>query len=263
MYRVTIIYILILLGIVAFLFVTTHNVKVVYIFWGIPIPFALFSKDLIKSYSKKYKETVIKKLFLSFFENYTIDAERKSYFIKLKQTGLISINKKIVVNTEDFITVTHKGNNIYLEEILLKQSNNIIFKGLHCSMDLKNCINQAFIINNPNDISIYKKFATDGLKTLDVNNVNILYQGTFDQEVSRPYIDFANFNHLSLCIQNGKLHCLFPSDRIIMDGIMDKFEPFLTTKYNSNNTYKFIRDEYYRINKIAKLLLKLQELNIT
>lgn len=262
LYRTAIIYILILSVIVVFLFVRTHNFNVVYIFFSIPIPFVFFSKDLINNYSKKYKETVIKNLFLSYFDNYVINTEKRSQFIKLKDSGFISNRWKINIDSEDFITLTFKGNKIYVQEVLVKQGKKILFKGVLCSLDLKRIVNQNLIIINKTNNNLFKYLTLDDLRTLTIKDINVFYRDSFDEELTRPFIDFVSNNHVALSIQNDKLHCLFPSDRIVIDEKMEMFEPILTTKFNSNDTFRFIRDEYSRISKISRLLLKLEEINM-
>jgi hypothetical protein len=262
LYRIAIIYILILTVIAGFLFNMTHNFKVVYIFFGLPIPFTIFTNDLIKKYSKKYKNTVIKNLFLSYFDDYEIVTERRSQLFKIKDSGFISSKWKIKIDEEDFITVKFKGTQIGIQEVRLKQGNKVFFKGILCSLDLKHKLNQDFILFDSDKINYPKHLPLDNYKTININDIIVMYQDSFDPELSSPYIEFVNNNHVSLSIQNDKIHCLFPSDRFIIDDKLEMFEPIVITKFNSNDTYRFIRNEYLMISKISRLLLKLEEINI-
>lgn len=254
-------YSLVLTVIVVWLYIVLQNLNVIFLFLSLPIPLTLFSKELVRNYSKKYKETVIRHLFLSYFDSFVIDTEKKYQIYDLKKTGFLPFKKQIEIDTEDFITLTHKGKTIQLQEILLKQGNEIGFKGLLFSMDLKPYVNQIFTITHQTNKYI-NKFFGDEFQTLKINDINVLYQGEFDIELSRPFIEIARSNQISISIQNNKIHCLIPSDGNTVDEKMEMFEPMLTSEYNSSSTYSFIQSEYFRINKISKIILKLEEINV-
>ncbi|MFZ0281003.1 MAG: hypothetical protein WAL29_05095 [Bacteroidales bacterium] len=258
---ITIITIIILTAVVGYLFILTHNINVAYLYFAIPMPYTFLLKDLIKSYSKKYKETVIKNLFLSYFEHYTIDTERKSDLLKIPHSGLLPLNKNYRVETEDFITVKNKGNDICIQEIIIKQNKKVFLKGMLYSLTLKKPINQNLIFKKYVSDSKSKFIEENGFKMVEVDNVSVYYQNDIDKELLKPFIAFTVENNLPLSIQNGKLYCLSCSDMVFNDKL-DLFEPVLLSKYNSNDTYRFIRDEYKKIDKISSLLIKLEEINM-
>ncbi len=254
-------YSVVLTIIVIWLYIVLQNLNVIFLFLSLPLPLTLFSKELVRNYSKKYKETVIRHLFLSYFDSFVIDTEKKYQIYDLKKNGFLPFKKQIEIYTEDFITLTHKGRTIHMQEILLKQGQEIGFKGLLFSMELNNYANQIFTITHQTNKYINKYFG-DEFQTFKINDINVLYQGKFDIELSKPFIEIASSNQISLSIQNGKIHCLIPSDGSTIDDKMEMFEPMLTFEYNSSNTYSFIQSEYYRINKISKVILKLEEINV-
>jgi hypothetical protein len=245
---------------VILLIILTGNSRLANILFAIPIPTTFFLKDLINSYSNKYKKTIIRDLFLSYFDNYVIDTEKKVKDIMTVKLGLLSLNSKINIYQQDFITVTYKGNDISIQEILLKKGSQVYFKGILCSMDMKNCTNQTIIFFNQ-DILSAKYLSSKGFKMTNLNNVNVYYQESFDLETFKPFVDFTSQNAVSLSIQDGKLYYLFPAE--MMNEKLDLFDPILITKFNSNETYRYIRNEYYRIGKLSRLLLKLEEINIS
>lgn len=254
-------YIIILSVVVVWLYIVLQNINVIILFISIPFPLTLFSKELVRHYSKSYKETVIKHLFLSYFDSFVIDTKRQYQTYDLKKSGFLPFKRQIEINTEDFITLTQRGKTIHIQEILLKQGKEVGFKGLLCSLELKICTNQIFIITHQTNEYLNKYFG-DNFKTLIINDVNVLYQGEFDREFSRQFIEIARSNQISLSIQNDKIHCLIPSDGNIIDDKMEMFEPMLNSDYKSSSTYSYIQSEYYRINKISKILSKLEEINV-
>jgi hypothetical protein len=262
---ITILYAIVLTIVAAFLIYFTHNLNFISLYISIPVPATFFLKDLIGTYSKKYKETVIKNLFLSYFDHYEIDTQRRVKFGKIKGTGLFSFTRNIEMDSEDYITVTHNGDKVDIREILLKETRRnrkiIFFKGILCSMDLKRDINQTIIFRNQESIDKGIEIDSD-LKTLDINNIRVYYQETFDQELFKPLIDFSANNQLFISISDRKLNCIIPADGLFFNDSLDEFEPALASKYNSNFTYTLIRNEYYRIRKYSKIILNLETLNI-
>jgi hypothetical protein len=197
---------------------------------------------------------------LSYFDNYVIDTEKKAKDFMIVKSGLLSLKNKINIYLQDFITVTYKGNDISIQEILLKKGTYVYFKGILCSMNLQNCVNQTVIFLNK-DILSSKYLSSNGFNKVQLNNINVYYQGSLDIESFQPLVDFTSSNKVSLSIQDSKLYCLLPAD--ILNEKLDLFDPILITKFNSNDTYRFIREEYYRISKLSKLLVKLEDINMT
>ncbi|MBK7626003.1 MAG: hypothetical protein IPJ16_02175 [Bacteroidales bacterium] len=259
---ITVISVIILTIIVGFLFIITKRPNVFYIYFAIPAPYAFLLKDLIKNYSKKYKEGIIRNLFLSYFDDYTIDTEQKSDCINIINSGLLTINRKYQVKTEDFIRLKHKDNIVCIQEIIVKKNKYEFFKGLLFSTDMKRSINQNVIFFNQSVPYNSKYLNKNGFKKVDKDNVTIFYQDNSSLEQLKPFIEFTSKNNLPLSIQNGKLYCFFPPEDIVFTEKLDLFEPLLTSKYNSNDTYRFIRDEYQRIIKISRLLIKFDETNM-
>jgi hypothetical protein len=174
----------------------------------------------------------------------------------------MTMNRKYKVKTEDYITLKYKGNTVCIQEIIVKKNKNEFFKGVLFSADLKRSINQNIVFFNQSTPYNSKYLNASGFKKIDTDNVTIFYQDNYNLEELKPYINFTSKNNFPLSIQNRKLYCFFPPDDIVFNNKLDLFEPLLTFKYNSNDTYRFIRDEYQTIIKISRLLVKFDETNM-
>ena len=58
------------------------------------------------------------------------------------------------------------------------------------------------------------------------------------------------------------IYFLIGCNDVTYNDNLELFDPALTFRYNSNYTYKVIRNEYFRIMRISKVILKLDELNV-
>lgn len=260
--RIGIITFIIISAISVILIVFTHNVKAIYIFIALPSPFAFFYKDLVKVYSRKYKESVIRSLFLSFFDNFVIDTEKKLKSNIVRKSGLFSIGGKYKIVCEDFITLGYHGLDINLQEILIKRGSNVYFKGILCSMDPKKAIDQTIIFLPEENKTKLKYFISNNFQAINIDKVDVIYKDSFDEDFFKSYVDFVNKNHIALSFQDGKMYCLISSDNFVLNENLDLFEPKLLSKYNSNDTFRFIKEEYKRIRKFANILIEMEEINM-
>jgi hypothetical protein len=244
------------------LLIILHNLRVLYFIASFPAPYAFFYKDLIKTYSKKYKETVIKNLFESYFDKYVIDTDKHARYNLAKRPGLFSFLNGFVVLTEDYIDLTFKGQNISIQEVLIKNGNETLFKGIIASIDLTIATDATILLIPKKNYLNSNYFIKNGFKSINENEISILYNNDFNRELFNRIVDFSISKQITLSIQDRKIFCLISSDNIILNSELDLFEPKLFSKYNSGDTFRFIKEEYARISKFSNILLNLEKINV-
>ena len=146
-FLILILTLIVLVPIVLYLIIRTVNLNFGYLLVLIPAPVSFLLKKRINKYSKKYKETVIKGFFLSYFESYSIEPELQLKMADAIKIGLLPFYKNFDIKSEDFITVKNKKDTITIHELLVKEhigrSSIVIFKGLLCSVKINKPNNQS------------------------------------------------------------------------------------------------------------------------
>jgi hypothetical protein len=251
--------------ILVFLTDRPESVYIFHLLWLIPFPSTILLSGSYRKYATKYKTTVIKDIFMHFFEDYDYQSNNRLDEVELWKSNLISKNLNYILKYEDNINLILDGRKVSFFELQIKNiengSNATMFKGIVGVISPKEHNSENLIFRNQ-EIFEYNEKELNELIMYNEKTISIYSGNIIAIERFKDLIQILKKYNTSMVFIEGKILFMMQINTTTNNETLDLFEPIIANKVDSIHTYKNCKIAFYRVFRIYDFMNELIKINV-